>query len=96
MTPQKQLHRPTTPVLVLDWGGVLSTPVQDAFDSWRAAAEIDPKSFMRVMREFHNTPDSPLHRRERGEISVSEFEEALAPQLVTLAGQPVSAVGLLA
>ncbi|PHX61080.1 MAG: hypothetical protein CK552_02585, partial [Actinobacteria bacterium] len=96
MTPQKQLHRPTTPVLVLDWGGVLSTPVQDAFDSWMAAAEIDPKSFMRVMREFHDTPDSPLHRRERGEISVSELEEALAPHLFTLAGQPVSPDGLLA
>ena len=76
MTPEMQLHRPTTPVLVLDWGGVLSTPVQDAFDTWMAAAEIDPKSFMRVMREFHNTADSPLHRRERGEISVSEFELA--------------------
>ena len=66
MTPEMHLHRPTTPVLVLDWGGVLSTPVQDAFDTWMAAAEIDPKSFMRAMREFHNTADSPLHRRERG------------------------------
>ena len=95
MTPEKQLHRPTTPVLVLDWGGVLSTPIQDSFDSWMLAAEIDPESFMRVMRELHNTADSPLHRRERGEISVSQLEEALAPGLVTLAGQPVSADGLL-
>jgi putative hydrolase of the HAD superfamily len=93
---QKQLHRPTTPVLVLDWGGVLSTPVQDAFDSWMADAEIDPESFMRVMREFHNTADSPLHRRERGEITVPELEVILATHLVTLAGQPVSSEGLLA
>lgn len=96
MAPQEQLHHPTAPVLVLDWGGVLTTPVQAAFDSWLAAAQIDPDAFMHVMREFHNTPDSPLHRRERGEITVNELEQALAPRLVTLAGQPVSADGLLA
>jgi putative hydrolase of the HAD superfamily len=96
MTPEKHLHHPVTPALVLDWGGVLSTPIQDSFDSWMLAAEIDPESFMRVMREFHNTGDSPLHRRERGEISVSELEEALAPHLVTLCGQHVSPDGLLA
>ena len=96
MAPQTQLHHPTNPVLVLDWGGVLTTPVQGAFDSWLAAAQIEPDSFMRVMREFHDTADSPLHRRERGEITVNELEQALAPRLVTLAGQPVSADGLLA
>ena len=96
MAPHEQLHHPTAPVLVLDWGGVLTTPVQTAFDSWLAAAEIDPDSFMRVMREFHDTPDSPLHRRERGEITVTELEAALAPRLVTFSGQPVLADGLLA
>lgn len=59
MAPQEQLHHPTAPVLVLDWGGVLTTPVQAAFDSWLAAAQIDPDAFMHVMREFHDTPDSP-------------------------------------
>ena len=71
MAPQTQLHHPTNPVLVLDWGGVLTTPVQGAFDSWLAAAQIEPDSFMRVMREFHDTADSPLHRRERGEITAN-------------------------
>ncbi|MDA3021849.1 MAG: HAD-IA family hydrolase [Actinomycetota bacterium] len=95
MAPQTQLHRPTNPVLVLDWGGVLTTPVQEAFNSWLAAEEIDPDSFQRVMREYQDTADSPLHRRERGEITVGELEEAIASRLVTLAGQPVLATGVM-
>ena len=95
MTASDSLKRPNDPVLVVDWGGVLTFSMQDGFDAWMAAEAIDTKTFMVTMGGYHNTADSPLHRRERGEITVIEFEEELAANLRTVAGGTVSAQDLL-
>ena len=95
MTTFDSLRLPHEPVLVLDWGGVLTTPIQDGFDIWIAAESIDTENFMATMRGYHDTPDSPLHQRECGKISIIEFEEVLAQSLRTTSGNTVSAQGLL-
>jgi len=89
-----------TPVraLVLDYGGVLTTPVRESIAAWLAADGIRPESFSAALKEWlsRNAPDgTPVHRLETGEISVEEFERLLAARLVTDDGGAVDPDGML-
>ena len=81
--------------LIVDWCGVLTTPVQLSFDSWMVREEIDPQGFSTAMPALHDEADSPLHRVERGEARREEFERSLAASLWTLAGGEAEPDGLL-
>lgn len=81
--------------LVVDWGGVLTTPVQDSFDTWMLHEGIDPRSFKIAMRRMHNQDDSELKLVERGEVDRSFFETALARDLQRTNGSVVNPEGLL-
>lgn len=81
---------------MLDWGGVLTTPMDDSFRTWMSLEAVDPASFQACMRALHDEPGSALHRVERGEIDRAEFETALAAGLRTLDGGTVPGDGLLA
>jgi epoxide hydrolase-like predicted phosphatase len=69
--------------VITDWGGVFTSPIADSVDAWLAADLIDPDA------------DNPIHQLERGEGDPSDFERALAAQLVRTDGAQVQAAGLL-
>jgi epoxide hydrolase-like predicted phosphatase len=87
--------------LVVDYGGVLTSPLLNSMDSFVETDGIDPESFRTAMRDWLGTSygtdatDSPVHALERGEIEVPEFEKQLASRLTTIDGRPVEAEGLL-
>ncbi len=88
--------------LVVDYGGVLTTPLQDSMQSWCEDDEIDVALFRRVMREWLGTTygaeatTNPVHALERGEVTIPDFERELAKRLHTHDGRPVEPEGLLA
>ncbi len=87
--------------LIVDWGGVLTSPLDEAMASWAAADDIDFSHFRDVMRRWLGVAGgaearwNPAHALERGELEVPDFEERLAEQLQTRSGGPVVAAGLL-
>ena len=87
--------------LVVDYGGVLTSPLQDAMASWCEDDEVDVTLFRRVMREWLGTSygeeaaSNPVHALERGEIAIPDFERELAKRLHTHDGRPVEPEGLL-
>lgn len=86
--------------MITDWGGVLTSPIADSVDAWLAADLIDPDAYRTVMRAwvsqaYRGGADNPIHALERGEGDPSDFERALAAQLVRTDGAQVQAAGLL-
>jgi putative hydrolase of the HAD superfamily len=87
--------------LVVDWGGVLTSPLQDTMLSWCEADGIDYADFRATMKEWlgssygDDAAVNPVHALERGEIEVPEFERELARRLRTRDGEAVEAEGLL-
>lgn len=90
----------TTPVaLVVDWGGVLTQGVGDAFSAWAAAEGVDFGHYLDTLRQWLGPEavdphENPVHALERGEIEVPHFEERLAAELSSR-GSTVRAEGLL-
>jgi epoxide hydrolase-like predicted phosphatase len=87
--------------LIVDWGGVLTSPLQDSMTSWCDADGIDYIEFRRVMKEWLGTSYgddaavNPIHALERGEMEVPDFERELGSRLRTHDGRPVESEGLL-
>jgi putative hydrolase of the HAD superfamily len=87
--------------LVVDYGGVLTSPLQDAMQSWCEDDEVDVALFRRVMREWlgasygDEAATNPVHALERGEIAIPDFERQLAERLHTHDGRVVEPEGLL-
>ena len=87
--------------LVVDYGGVLTSPLQDSMQSWCEDDEIDLAAFQRVVREWlgpsygSEAATNPMHALERGEIAIPDFERELARRLTTHDGRAVEAEGLL-
>ena len=79
--------RPAMPdlkALVVDWGGVLTEPLDVAIRAWAEIDGVDFEHYVAVMREWLGTQqgelarDNPVAALERGEIEVPHFEEQLA------------------
>ena len=87
--------------LIVDYGGVLTSPLQESMASWCEDDEIDLAAFRRVVREWlgpsygAEAAVNPMHALERGETAIPDFERELARRLTTHDGQPVEAEGLL-
>ncbi|MFC5998588.1 HAD family hydrolase [Quadrisphaera sp. GCM10027208] len=89
--------------LLVDWGGVLTVPLDGAMAAWAQADGIDYEHFTDVMRTWHSLAQAeagggpgaaPVHALERGEIAVEDFERLLAEELAAR-GSHVQAAGLL-
>ncbi|HEY3872940.1 MAG TPA: HAD family phosphatase [Actinocrinis sp.] len=87
--------------LIVDWGGVLTSPLAAALDDWFAAEGITAGDFAAAMRDFRieglNTLNAfdPVRALERGEMAVHSFEQALAAGIARHSGAAVSAEGLI-
>ncbi len=88
--------------MITDWGGVMTSPINDSVNAWLAADGIDRASYVAVMRQWvkqaysDGTDPNPIHALERGESTNDEFELALAKELMLENGGPVAGPGLLA
>ena len=86
---------------IIDWGGVVTTPILATVRAWIEADGIDWESYAAVMRPWvigaygEDGAGNPVHALERGECPAAEFETLLAARLVTTSGGPVPAAGLL-
>jgi FMN phosphatase YigB (HAD superfamily) len=87
--------------VITDWGGVMTNPLTETVNAWLEADGIDRLSYYTVMRQWikqayaDEEDGTPMHRLERGECPIEEFELELASQLVTVEGGPVAGPGLL-
>jgi putative hydrolase of the HAD superfamily len=88
--------------VIVDWGGVMTSPIIDTMNAWITAEQIDRDSYMSVMRRWvvqayvEGFEGNPIHALERGECTDEEFEQLLAAELRHIDGRPVLADGLLA
>lgn len=87
--------------LVVDWGGVLTQPVNHAVSAWMKSDGIDEQIFERVMGNWLGPAGqleahfNPVHALERGELEVPHFEERLAQELTKYAHHEINHEGLL-
>ena len=93
-------ERPVKAVIT-DWGGVLTSPLADAINSWLSADRIDAEHYRNVMRAwvkqaYNGAGTNPIHGLEDGSLPAAEFERRLAAELLTVDGGPVEAAGLIA
>lgn len=87
--------------LITDWGGVLTSPLNDSIAAWLTAEDLDVEHYRTVMRAWvEQAYDgggtvNPIHGLEDGTLEPGEFERRLAAELRTATGGPVRAEGLL-
>jgi putative hydrolase of the HAD superfamily len=69
-------------VLVCDFGGVLSTPLEATFRYWSETSGVSLEDLGRaISARAERDGEHPLHRLERGEISEADFLEGIAAEL---------------
>jgi epoxide hydrolase-like predicted phosphatase len=87
--------------LIVDYGGVLTSPLHDTMRAWCDADGIDLGHMRQVMRDWLGPAytdaavANPMHALERGQLTVPEFERQLATRLRRTDGRPVEPDGLL-
>ena len=86
--------------VITDWGGVLTSPLNDSIAVWLAAERLDVPHYRTLMREwvteaYDGAGRNPIHGLEDGSLDPQEFERLLAGRLRTLDGGAVPAAGLL-
>ena len=74
--------------LLVDYGGVLTTPLAEATEAWLRTDGIDRERFGRLMRRWLATDAeaNAVHDLETGRITAADFERRLAAEL--LDGEP--------
>jgi epoxide hydrolase-like predicted phosphatase len=83
--------------LLVDYGGVLTTPPADTFRRWLRRDGIDPARFRELMRQWM-APDAPaniVHDLEAGRLAPHEFERRLAEELAGPNSSRADPAGLL-
>jgi epoxide hydrolase-like predicted phosphatase len=86
--------------LLVDWGGVLTSGLNDALGRWAELDDLDFDAYYQaVVGWLAATPAeaelNPIHALERGLIAVPDFERELASRLIRRDGTPVPAAGLI-
>jgi epoxide hydrolase-like predicted phosphatase len=87
--------------LIVDFGGVLTSPLQDSMSAWAQTDGIDTADLRTALRDWLGTSYgddaaiNPIHALERGEMEVPDFERELASRLHTHDGSPVDPQGLM-
>ena len=82
--------------LIVDFGGVLTTPMQDAMVRFSDELGIELQDLMRVALSAYTGGNDPLVVDfETGRISEEEFVAAFAERLSEVTGKPVEPEGLV-
>jgi putative hydrolase of the HAD superfamily len=81
--------------LVVDYGGVLTVPLRQAFDAWLEQEQVTPQEFVDLLVEWRDRPDNPMHRLETGQLSEDEFATAVTERLRRTDGATVPPAGLI-
>jgi len=88
--------------LLVDWGGVLTTSMDEANARWLERDRISAEQYEAAVGDWISQAyggtagtANPIHALETGELPAAEFERLLAARLRTLDGGPVTAEGLL-
>jgi epoxide hydrolase-like predicted phosphatase len=84
--------------LIVDYGGVLTTPLTDTLGHFCAELDLDEATLGAAIKGLlDGTGDgpAPIHALETGELDLAEFERRLAASLTTKAGDPVEGTGLV-
>lgn len=87
--------------LIVDWGGVLTSPLERSMLAWADADDIDLAQFRQAMAHWLGPPAAeevqwnPVAALERGELAVPHFERQLAARLRTRSGRAVPPDGLI-
>lgn len=63
---------------MLDFGGVLTTPVIASFQAFARDEGIEPEALWNLMREVARTEDDPFTLVETGKIELEEFDRRVA------------------
>jgi len=74
---------------IFDFGGVVTTPIADAFARFDEAVGVEPGTVLRLMREAREEASSDFHLLETGEMSEADFYAALGVRVAAAAGRPV-------
>jgi epoxide hydrolase-like predicted phosphatase len=80
--------------LLLDYGGVMTSPIGDSFTAFCTSERIQLDDFRRVMSGAARTADSPFAKVERGAITEEEFDVAVAGLLSNACGRTIASEGL--
>jgi epoxide hydrolase-like predicted phosphatase len=80
--------------LLLDFGGVLTTPVRASFEAFAADENLDPAALWRVMRDVARTDEDPFTLVETGRITQAEFDVRLAALFNDRLGSAIIATDL--
>lgn len=88
--------------IIVDWAGVLTTPLRTTIETWITAEGIDAAHYFEVMRSWAGgayaaagTNGDPIRALERGELAPEHFERQFAAELRRDDGGAVVAEGLL-
>ena len=86
--------------LLVDWGGVLTSGLQQALGAWAASDGIDYDAYFTAVTDWISASAveaelNPIHALERGQIAVPDFERKLASVLRRTDGGPVEPEGLI-
>jgi epoxide hydrolase-like predicted phosphatase len=82
--------------LIVDFGGVLTTPLQDAMQEFASELGLELQDLARVaLAAYAGSEDSLVTDFETGRISEEEFSVAFAARLTEESGRPVPAEGLV-
>ena len=87
--------------LIVDWGGVLTTPLAASMGGWYSEEGIDGEEFAALMKEWlgsvagTDAVTNPVHDLETGRITAEEFGDRLAERMRRTDGSPLRAAGLV-
>jgi epoxide hydrolase-like predicted phosphatase len=92
--PSEAARSGSMKTLLLDFGGVLTTPVRESFAAFARDEGIDPEALWRCMRDVARTGDDPFTLVETGRIDLDEFDRRLADLFNTSLGCAIVADNL--
>ncbi|MEA2505613.1 MAG: putative hydrolase of the superfamily [Actinomycetota bacterium] len=82
--------------LIVDFGGVLTNPLQESLDAFATSLDIELQDLVRVMLPLYTgATDDVVERFEKGTLDEAEFSRELARRLEGPSGRPVEAEGLV-
>lgn len=93
-SPTAQRRQPAAVALLVDFGGVLTVPLERAFGALSVESGLDPRTALRLLAT-HEGARTALGEHEVGRLDDEGFEDAFAAAIAEVGGR-VEARGLLA